>query len=243
MYKRQELLAGDRDQLIAEYGIELVEARDRIADTLGVEGRRDLFLCHGFCELGATPFSETLADIRRFLVTNPREVIVLVIQDEAPAEPIAEAITAADLEPFTYAHPDRSAPWPTLGELIGSGRTLIVMGEGGATPEPWFHAAFALTQETPYLFASPEELSCDPSRGESDAALFLVNHWINDVTPSPRDAELLNDRELLLPRLEQCEAERGLKPNLVAVNFYREGDLFEVVDELNGVTDATDRRQ
>lgn len=232
---RTELLAGDRDQLIAEYGIELVEARDRIADTLGVDGRRDLFLCHGFCELGATPLAETLADIRRFLVTQPREVVVLVIQDEAPAEPIADAIRAADLEAFTYAHPDRAAAWPTLGELIESGRTLIVMGEGGATPEPWFHAAFALTQETPYLFASPEELSCDPSRGESDAALFLVNHWINDVTPSPRDAALLNARELLLPRLEQCEAERGLKPNLVAVNFYREGDLFEVVDQLNGV--------
>jgi len=236
---RTELLAGDRDQLIAEYGIELVEARDRIADTLGVEGRRDLFLCHGFCELGATAFSETLADIRRFLVTHSREVVVLVIQDEAPAEPIAEAINAADLEAFAYAHPDRTAPWPTLGELIESGRTLIVMGEGGATPEPWFHSAFALTQETPYLFASPEELSCDRSRGEPDAGLFLVNHWINDVTPSPRDAELLNARELLLPRLEQCEAERGLKPNLVAVNFYREGDLFEVVDELNGVGGST----
>ena len=167
---RTELLTGDRDQLIEEYGLELVEARDRIAATLGVEGRRDLFLCHGFCELGATPFAETLADLRRFLVTHPRDVVVLVIQDEAPPEAIAAAIADADLARFTYSHPEPAAPWPTLGELIESGRTLIVMAEGGATPEPWFHDAFALTQETPFAFATPEELSCVESRGDAGRA-------------------------------------------------------------------------
>lgn len=231
---RTELLAGDREQLIAEYGIELVEARDRIATTLSVDSRRDLFLCHGFCELGATPFAETLADIRQFLVTHPREVIVLVVQDEAPASAIAIAIEEAGLAEFAYAHPSSQAPWPTLGELIDVGQPLIVMGEGGATPEPWFHAAFELTQETPFAFSSPEELSCAPNRGATDAPLFLVNHWIEDITPSPGDAAILNARELLLGRLEQCQAERGLVPNLVAINFYGEGDLFAVVDELNG---------
>ncbi len=237
---RTELLTGDRDQLIEEYGLELVEARDRIAATLGVEGRRDLFLCHGFCELGATPFADTLADIRRFIVTHPRDVVVLVIQDEAPPGAIATAIADADLVRYAYTHPEPAAPWPTLGELIDSGRTLIVMAEGGATPEPWFHAAYALAQETPYAFTSPDDLSCAPNRGEADAQLFLVNHWIEDITPSPGDAAVLNARDVLLPRLRECAAERGLTPNLVAVNFYLEGDLFEVIDELNGVVTPTD---
>jgi hypothetical protein len=36
-------------------------------------------------------------------------------------------------------------------------------------------------------------------------------------------------------RMRECGRIRHHKPNLVAVNFYREGDLFQVVDELNGV--------
>ena len=45
---------------------------------------------------------------------------------------------------------------------------------------------------------------------------------------------------MLLPRLRQCEAARGQLPNLVAVNFYRLGDLLEVVDEINGVSAAAE---
>jgi hypothetical protein len=35
--------------------------------------------------------------------------------------------------------------------------------------------------------------------------------------------------------MRACERLRGHIPNLVAVNFYRRGDTFGVVDELNGV--------
>ena len=36
-------------------------------------------------------------------------------------------------------------------------------------------------------------------------------------------------------RAEECREERGQIPNFVAVNFVILGDLFAVVDELNGV--------
>jgi hypothetical protein len=45
----------------------------------------------------------------------------------------------------------------------------------------------------------------------------------------------VNARALLLARAEQCRDERDRLPNLVAVNFYGLGDVFEVVDVLNGV--------
>ena len=44
---------------------------------------------------------------------------------------------------------------------------------------------------------------------------------------------------MLLTRLRDCEAERGQTPNLVAVNFYRSGDLLAIIDEINGVSAAT----
>jgi hypothetical protein len=40
---------------------------------------------------------------------------------------------------------------------------------------------------------------------------------------------------VLGPYLAKCAAERGTRPNFVAVNYFDQGDLFRAVDELNGV--------
>ena len=40
---------------------------------------------------------------------------------------------------------------------------------------------------------------------------------------------------MLLGRAEQCEQERGQIPNFVAVNYVAFGDVYDVVDALNGV--------
>ncbi len=234
-----ELLGGDRDVMVERYGIEAVETRERIAARLGPTSGRELYLCHGFCELGATPLRDGLDAIRRFLVTNPAEVLIVFIQDEAPAADIAAAFEEAGLDRYAYAHPGVAAPWPTLGELIERNERLVVMTENAPdAPVPWLHRGFEVVQETPFRFHSVDDLSCERNRGPADASLFLVNHWIEDISPSPGDAELLNARDVLLPRLRECEAERGQLPNLVAVNFYRVGDLLAVVDELNGVAAA-----
>lgn len=231
-----ELLSGDREVMIERYGAEIVETRDRIAPRLGATAGRELYLCHGFCELGATRLDESLEDIRRFLVANPAEVLIVFIQDEAPIADIATAFTEAGLDRYAYAHRAPTAPWPTLGELIERNERLVVMTENATdAPAPWIHRGFEVTQETPFSFHSVDELSCERNRGRADAPLFLVNHWIEDISPSPADAELLNARDVLLPRLRDCEAERGQKPNLVAVNFYRLGDVLAVVDEINDV--------
>ena len=236
-----ELLGGDRELLVARYGLEVVETRERIAARLGPTSGRELYLCHGFCELGATPLRDGLDAIRRFLVTNPAEVLIVFIQDEAPAADIAAAFEEAGLVRYAYAHPGGAAPWPSLGALIERNERLIVMTENASdAPVPWLHRGFEVAQETPFSFHSVDDLSCERNRGPAAASLFLVNHWIEDISPSPGDAELLNARDVLLPRLRQCEAARGQLPNLVAVNFYRLGDLLEVVDEINGVSAAAE---
>jgi hypothetical protein len=45
----------------------------------------------------------------------------------------------------------------------------------------------------------------------------------------------VNAYEPLLARARECERLRGRPPGLIAVDFYEEGDLFRVVDTLNGV--------
>jgi hypothetical protein len=66
--------------------------------------------------------------------------------------------------------------------------------------------------------------------------LFLINHWV-DTPPNPRPsiARVVNRREFLLDRIRRCERIRGLRANMISVDFYKEGDLLGVVDQLNGI--------
>ena len=85
---RVKTLLGDEVAARAKYeqvlGKEAVDAAMRIRDRMVGEatGERDVYLGHGFCELGATRFIDALEQIYEFLVVNPGEVIVIVIQDE-----------------------------------------------------------------------------------------------------------------------------------------------------------------
>ena len=45
----------------------------------------------------------------------------------------------------------------------------------------------------------------------------------------------MNAYDFLEPRVARCREQRGMLPNLVAVDFFREGDAARVVDELNRV--------
>ena len=76
---------------------------------------------------------------------------------------------------------------------------------------------------------------CAPNRGGDDKPFFLLNHWIQRGSPDRVDASIVNDYDFLLARAQQCAKERGKMPNFIAVNFYQNGDVFGVVDTLNGV--------
>jgi hypothetical protein len=233
---------------IAQDGVsaESVAAALRLRDRLGFrgEGERGLYLCHAFCELGATPLDAVLGDLRDFLATNPGEVVVVVNQDAITPADFVEAVRAADLGPYA-ATLSTAAPLPTLGEMVASGRRLVLLAENEAGEAPWYQLAYErLVQETPFTFAGPPALtepdglpaSCRANRGPEGAPLFLLNHWINtDPAPRPSNAALVNAYEALLGRARACARLRGRTPNLLAVDFYRRGDVFRVADTLNGV--------
>ena len=92
---------------------------------------------------------------------------------------------------------------------------MMAENEADTSEVPWYHPAYeSLVQETPYSFGRAAELtdpalleaSCAPNRGSPDAAVFLVNHWI-DTSPAPRptNAVKVNKRSALLDRIHQCE--------------------------------------
>jgi hypothetical protein len=228
-----------REKLVGAVGEEGFEAAQRIRDRLvGVdEGRRGLYFCHGFCELGAYPVVPALEGIRDWLLVNPGEVVLFVIEDYVTPEEIAKAFEDSGLMAMVYTGP--ITPWPTLRSMSLSGGRLLVFTESGKPGVDWIHPAFESFQETPYTFHTPEEFSCKPNRGGTSAPLFQVNHWI-ETTPAPRpsNAEIVNSYDALLKRARTCEKERGLKPTYIGVDFADIGDIVKVTRTLNGLDTA-----
>jgi hypothetical protein len=219
-------------------GKEGVDAAMRIRDRLVGEekGKRDVYLCHGFCELGADPLIPVLRKVRDFLVMNPNEVITFVIQDEAVTpKDIEKCFVESGLIDFVYRG-DVKPPWPTLRKMITSDERVIVFAENNSAGVPWYHQAYDFMQETPYKFHKPDEMSCSANRGTTSASLFLINNWIETApAPKPSNAQIVNAYDFLLKRAQQCERERHMLPNILAVDFYRTGDLIKVVETLNRI--------
>jgi hypothetical protein len=218
-------------------GAEGLAAAMRIRDRLvgPPEGPRRPYLCHGFCEIGARPLTDGLRDIRDFLVLHPGEVLLLVVEDYVRPADLAAAFAESALMDFVYTGP-AGPPWPSLRDLIARNERVVVLVENDPGEVPWLHAAYDVTEETPYHFRSPDEFSCRPNRGGTGRSFFLVNHWI-DTTPAPKpsNAAIVNARDFLLARVRQCEAERGRRPTMLAVDFARTGDVIGAVAALNGV--------
>jgi hypothetical protein len=228
-----------RAQAFNEFPDSARQAFLRLRSRLGFKrkGASHPYLCHVFCEAGATDMIKGLGWFRQFLEKNPGEVVVLDIEDYISPDDIRRVFADSGLLPYVYRHPAGQS-WPTLGEMIESGQRVIVMTEHHNGGIPWILPAYrGYLEETPYKFTLKQIadpfVSCRPHRGGTHKPFFLLNNWIESSVPSPDDANKVNAYDALLSRALTCERERGHIPNLVAVDFYRTGDVLGVVNVLN----------
>jgi hypothetical protein len=195
--------------------------------------QRGIYMCHSNCETGAIEFGDGLKEIKAFLDTHPDDVLLLTIHDFTGPADTAAAIQAAGLADRAFTlQPDE--PLPTLRTLIDNGQTLLVFAErGDPGGPPWYHSMYDWFQETTFSFTNRKEFDCKPNRGNADAPLFLINHWLTLSPPDPTKEADVNVRAVLDKRIEQCLTERGLAPNIVQVQFAERGDLISIVESLN----------
>ena len=70
--------------------------------------------------------------------------------------------------------PDQSSgEWPTLREMVDSGRRVVFLAENEAGGAPWYHLAYdGITEETPYAFKKVVQLtsSADLARARARTA-------------------------------------------------------------------------
>jgi len=210
---------------------------DALALAEGVEAylgapsdEHEVYLCHVYCEVGATRAVDTFRVIGDYLRENPNEVIVLILEDHVDAADAVGVLKKSGLGRRALQW-EPGDPLPTLREMIQRGDNVLVLSENEGGAEPWYVPAYEAMEETQYRFDSRGEFSCEENRGVEGNPLFLVNHWV--TTGNPLDAGDVNRSEVLRDRVEECQEERGRRPNVIAVDFYTQGDVLDVVAELN----------
>ena len=192
----------------------------------------EAWLCHGYCSLGSQPLVEGLAELRGFLGANPGTVITLILENYVSAALLEDAFEASGLLELCSTH-DAGEPWPTVGELTAAGERVVVLTDHEGGERPWLLYTWDHAWETHWAAEVPEDLSCEPNRGDPDNALFILNHFLTDPVSLPQLAAQVNDPAFLEDRARRCWEEHDAIPNFVAVDFYATGDVLSVVEALN----------
>jgi hypothetical protein len=214
------------------------EALQRLSRSLSnrsaAAGKRDIWLCHTLCELGATRMVDFLTVIRRFLELNPNQVIVLFDEDYVAERDLADAFKRSGLFRF-LATLQPGLPLPTLAHLIRTHRNVLVFAQTTPSPKyPWDMDGFTWIQDTPLGATKPAQFTCRPSRGQLGNPLLMMNNWADIFPPRPQPNLPLVKRDFILARARQCMAQRGRTPNLILTDYYNRGDVVGAVAALNG---------
>lgn len=195
-------------------------------------GALGLYLYHGFTVLGCVPFIDYLTDVRSFLDAHPRECLVMTIEGSASTQRMDSLFALTGLKPYMLSY--NGSQWPTLTEMIASGKRLVVFADrSDAESYEGFHRMWNHIVDVNYDHQSTATFDCAFDRGNPNGSFFLLNHFLTNITPQPNSAAQTNAYGLLYPRALQCWQANGKRPNFVMVDFYATGDVVQVVDSLN----------
>jgi hypothetical protein len=217
------------------------EALQRFSRSVGFgskQGKREVWLCHTLCELGATNAVGFFSTIRRFLQLNPGNVIVMFDEDYVAESSLEDVFKKSGL----YSHLAvlrQGQQLPTLGALVRSKHNVVVFTQEPVSGRyPWDMYAFdGFIQDTPLGAVKPSQFTCQLYRGLPSSPLLMMNDWA-DVFPPRRSPNVaLTQRKFIVKRARQCERERGKLPNLILTDFYETGDVTGAARELNGLGD------
>lgn len=139
--------------------------------------------------------------------------------------------------------------WPTLGEMIASGKRTVVAMDYNAneTMLPWLLDEFAYMWENPYD-QTTYPFNCSLDRGSNPLdKLYLMNHdkdneFFGISYPDKANLNVTNalaGTNGIVETVERCTNETKVRPSFVLVDFFdvpsTEG-VFAAVDQLNNVS-------
>ena len=225
-------------------------------------------MCHTSCDLlNAGTLEDFLTTVTQWLAANPYEVIAILLVNSDYVDPgnYSTPVQNSGLLKYVYTPPQVPMgldDWPTLGEMIITGKRVVIMldYQANQTAIPWLLDEFGQMWETPF---SPTNLSlpCTAQRPPANWAgaiprsnrMYMMNHNLNiDIslagisllTPA---YGMLDETNAALDKYGALGAARtncsemwGRPPNFLLVDYYNygnfNGSVFQVAAQANNVS-------
>ncbi|KAG1345618.1 hypothetical protein G6F62_004096 [Rhizopus arrhizus] len=221
----------------------------KLTAVISARDHSSVHLCHTFCEiLDADSAVKTLNKITSWLEKNPKEVITIMWNNlyNIEASKIAQSYEASSIMPYIYTH-KQSDPWPTLQEMIQSGKRVVNFIDAKANEEqiPWLMYQFSRVFETPFENTNSNDFNCNVDRIaagiDSSDMMYVMNHFLYGVIdigpfkieiPLRNKAKLINS-QLLIDHASNCTEVFQRKPNFIEVDFYTVSEALSLVATLN----------
>jgi len=227
----------------------------RLLQGQGHEKDGKVHLCHSSCALfdGGTA-EDYLKKVKSFLDANPREVITIVMtnpKDLDVKDKWLPAFTASGIDQLAFVPPEfplARNKWPTLGEMIKTGKRAVVFMDAKADTNKvnFILPEFDFVWENEFSTTDPNfPCKVDRITGPLSAAdhLYMINHSLNTkvfglkevIVPDLLAASKTNSVNSIVDNANKCAPLSGnRKPNFVLLDWVDEGEPFKAADKLNG---------
>ncbi|KAH9966051.1 PLC-like phosphodiesterase [Russula dissimulans] len=223
------------------FGIRLLQAQSHMYNNLLFDGGT---------------VADYLTLVRTFLDNNPNDVLTLLFTNPEGwsfNQTWAPLFENASLSNYAYVPPQNPMPqnaWPTLGNMIASGKRLVVfidyLGNDSTTVD-YLLPEFGMIWETPYDVTDPAfNCSIDRIRGTLSATdqMYLINHYLDlnvldlgILISDVEDAPTTNSVSSIVANADNCvPLANGRYPNFVLIDWINIGDAFKAGDQLNGLS-------
>uniref|UniRef100_A0A2D3UNT6 PLC-like phosphodiesterase n=1 Tax=Ramularia collo-cygni TaxID=112498 RepID=A0A2D3UNT6_9PEZI len=221
-------------------------------------GSSDIRICHFNCALmDGGSLQEFLQTVKVFLDANPHEVVTLLfVNTGVPIERWVKAYYETGLDLLSYVPPAnkrygnmRTSDWPIISEMVAAHQRVVTFLSQGADQNqvPFLLPEFNYMFETEFTIDSPDQYSCQPSRpwwvrDFIPDRLSLVNHFLYAQFlgfryPNATFANITNAAGFHTGELGEhavrCRQLYDRRPNFLLVDFFSEGEVFDVEYGLN----------
>ena len=205
-------------------------ARALMLDLHIVDG--EVHLVHSKPFLGKRLLTDGLIEIRRFLEKTPKAVVTIIFESYATADAVKQSFDETELTKFVHSQ-QVNDPWPTLNQLISTGKRLVLFTDRGGGQWSGYHDVWAFCTETHFSVKSVDDFSFEFNRGKPTNRLFILNHFLTNPVASTSLARQANNSDLLHNRIETCHRQTKHLPTFVVVDFFEIGDTVKTVQQFN----------
>lgn len=216
-------------------------------------GNMEIVFCHTACGIGPRDPTEVFTNVDKFLDDNPTEFIIFNFEMSRGDNPPKQSELWDLMKPIdgfkrkTYNHV--GDVWPTARELIELDKRIILFQHNGwylchegdeVDCAPRIENFFEYAVENDWSYRDVQSISdsstsCPGTRGlNGNKQFYSLNNFVTTlIGPSKSSADIINQKEYVLKRLDDCKKTTGYDANFVNIDFWQRGDVPEVAQIVN----------